>query len=701
LDASCRVSSRGPLARTEETIMPERSASSASAQETRAIALVGPGGAGKTSLAEALLFASGMIDRLGSVDAKTSVGDSSPEARARGGSTELNLMHFNYMEDGYALADCPGPAGFASDGCRAMAVCDLAIVVVDPEPERAQLAEPTLRRLEAMGVPHMIFVNKIDQARGSIQALLEALQPMSASPLIARQIPIREGEKITGFVDLALERAYHYRPGKPSEPGEIPPDLVERERSARFHMLEQLADHDDALMEALLMDQVPDPKTVFADLAHETAANLGVPVLFGAALKAFGVRRLLKAIRHEAPRPESTAERLLAEGSAAFVFKTSHGGAMGRLALARNFGGALKEGAELRTAEGETVRIGTLFKVQGDKVVKAAEARPGDLVAIAKLEGVGAGQWIGASSELPPAPAEPDDAANYAIAIATNDRKDDVRLSTALHKLTEEDPALSWEQDEAMHETRLRGVGSEHIKVTLERLKRRYGVAVTARQPAVGYRQSIRRTVTQRGRHKKQSGGHGQFGDVVIEVRPLPRGEGFRFSDRISGGVVPKQWFPAVEAGVRDALAKGPLGFPVVDVAVTLIDGSYHSVDSSEIAFRTAGRMAMSEALAAAAPHLLEPVRRVTILSPGFASSKVTSAIASRRGQMLGIDARAGWSRWDRIDALIPESEMQGLDAELLSLSQGLASYESQFDHLAELNGTLADKVVHREMEPA
>jgi elongation factor G len=427
-----------------------------------------------------------------------------------------------------------------------------------------------------------------------------------------------------------------------------------------------------------------------------------VPVLFGSALKGFGVRRLLKAIRHEAPAPAVTAERLLAQGQAAFVFNTSHGGAMGRLALTRLFGGSLKEGAELRRADGEAVRVGTLFAVQGEKLAKCAAGREGDLVAIAKLEGVSAGEWIGSCGELPPVPIEPDDAANYAVAIATKERKDDVRLSSALHKLCEEDPALSWEQDEALHETRLRGVGDEHIKVTLERLKRRYGVAVSARRPAVGYRESIRREVSQRGRHKKQSGGHGQFGDVVIEVRPLPRGEGFRFEEKISGGVVPRQWFPAVEAGVRDAMVKGPLGFPVVDVAVTLVDGSYHSVDSSEIAFRTAGRMAMSEALAAAAPHLLEPVRRVTILSPGSASSKVNSAIASRRGQMLGIDARAGWSRWDRIDALIPEAELQGLDAELRSLSQGLASYTSEFDHLAELNGVLAEKVVHKhELEHA
>ena len=667
---------------------------------TRTIALVGPGGAGKTSLAEALLFAAGAVGRQGSVADGTSVGDASPEARARGGSTELNLMHLDYMDDRYALIDAPGSVGFAADGALGAAAADLALVVIDPDPDRALLAEPTLRQLEALGVPHMIFVNKIDQARGSIQNLLEALQPMSGSPLIARWIPIRDGERIAGFVDIALERAYYYQPGKPSEQKDIPADLADREALERAQMLEKLADHDDALLEALLMDEVPDRETVFEDLRKETGAGQIVPVLFGSAQNGFGIRRLLKALRHEVPDPARAAERLGATGPCAFVFKVSNSGAMGRLTYARVFGGSLKEGAELDGPDGEAIRIGTMFAVQGDKTAKLAEAKPGDVVAVAKLEGVGAGQWL-AAGKAPPTPDVPRPVLNYALAIATKDRKDDVRLSTALHKLTEEDRALEWEQDEALHETRLKGVNDEHLKVTLERLKRRYGVAVDSRPPHVGYKESIRKSVTQRGRHKKQSGGHGQFGDTVIEVKPLPRGGGFRFDDKITGGVVPKQWIPAVEAGVRDALAKGPLGFPVVDVAVTLIDGSYHSVDSSEIAFRTAGRIGMAEALALAQPHLLEPVMKVTVTAPNSATSRVTSAIASRRGQMLGMAPREGWSRWDRVEALIPESEMQGFDAELRSLSQGLATYEAEFDHLAELNGTLADKVVHRELEPA
>lgn len=672
--------------------MPERSVG------TRTIALVGPGGAGKTSLAEALLFAAGAVDRQGSVDAGTSVGDAAPEARTRGASTDLNLMNFTFMGDRFVLADSPGSVGFAADGALAVAAADLAIVVVDPEADRVILAEPALRQLESLGIPHLIFVNKIDQARGSIRALLEALQPMSNSPLVARQIPIREGEKITGFVDLGLERAFRYVPGKASQQIDIPGDLAEREKQDRFHMLEQLADHDDALLEQLLMDEQPDRATIFADIARETRENLVVPVLFGSALNGFGVRRLMKALRHDAPAPAAAAERLGTKSGCAFVFKVSHGGAMGRLALARVFGGTLSEGAELKTADGGTVRVGTLFAVQGEKTAKVAKAEPGDVIAIAKAEGVAAGEWLGGGGKAPTL-ALP--ASNYALAITTQDRKDDVRLSTALQKLCEEDPSLSWEQDEALHETRLKGISDEHLKVTLGKLKRRYGVAVNAKQPIVGFKESIRKPVTQRGRHKKQSGGHGQFGDVVIEVKPLSRGAGFRFDEKIHGGSVPKQYIPAVEAGVRDALMKGPLGFPVVDVAVTLIDGSYHTVDSSELAFRTAGRIGMSEALGLAAPHLLEPVHKVRVVTPSYATSRVTSAIASRRGQMLGMDSRPGWSRWDVVEALVPEAELQGLDAELRSVSQGLATYEAEFDHLAELNGKLAEEVVHQVLEPA
>jgi elongation factor G len=668
---------------------------------TRVIALVGPAGAGKTSLAEAMLYASGTTDRQGSVANGNSIGDSSAEARARGGSTETNLYNFTYLGEKFAIIDAPGSVGFSADATRGVAAADLAIVVVDPDPARAALAAPALRMLDEQGIPHLLFVNRIDQAHGRIRELLTALQPMSVSPLIARQIPIREGEKVTGFVDIALERAFHYVPGKPSEQIALPEELADREAQARTQLLEQLADHDDTLLEQLLMDEVPEPGTIFADLKRETSDNLGVSVLFGSAHNGWGVRRLLKALRHEAPGPKETAQRLGVESPALYTFKIFHGGSVGRLALTRAIGGPVHESSDFISSDGESGRLGALFTVQGDKTTKVSDADDGDIVAVAKADGVHAGDWLGAG-KLPPPIETSLPSRNCALAIEPADRKDDVRLSGALARILEEDASLSLEQDEASHEMRLRGVNDEHLKTTLAKLKRRYGVEVSHRAPSIGYRESIRRPVTQKGRHKKQSGGHGQFGDVVIEVRPLGRGEGFRFEERIHGGAIPKQWIPAVEHGVRDAMLKGPLGFTVVDVAVTLTDGSYHSVDSSELAFRLAGRIAMQEALAQAAAHLLEPVHRLVLVTPASSTSRVSSAVASRRGQMLGMGPRDGWTGWDRIEALIPESELDGLEAELRSLSQGLASYDAEFDHLAELNGHLADKVVQQHVaEPA
>ena len=671
------------------------------ANGTRAIALVGPAGAGKTSLAEAMLFAAGTTNRQGSTDNGSSIGDSSPEARERGGSTELNLLNFDYLGEHFAILDIPGSIGFAADGAHAVATADIAIVVVDPDPARAALAAPSLRLLDELGIPHLIFVNRVDQAHGRVRDLMTALQPMSVSPLIARQIPIREGEKVAGFIDLALERAYHYRPGGPSEQIPLPEELQARETEARTQMLEQLADHDDNLLEQLLMDQVPEATTIFADLARETGENLGVSVLFGSASSCWGVRRLLKALRHEAPGPEATARRLSVSDPSLYAFKISHSGSVGRMALARVLGGEIAEGIDLKGRDG-TVRLGALFSVQGEKTAKIAKAANGDVVAIGKADELKAGHWL-SKGTIPPDIEVELPARNARLAVQPADRKDDVRLASALAKLAEEDSALTIEHDEASHELRLRGVNDEHLNMVIARLKRRYGVEVTAQPCSIGYRESIRRPVKQHGRHKKQSGGHGQFGDVIIEIRPLGRGEGFQFEEKIHGGAIPRQYIPAVEHGVKDALEKGPLGgVPVVDVAVTLVDGSYHSVDSSELAFRTAGRIAMSEALAAAQPHLLEPVQKIVVVTPSSSTSRVSSTVASRRGQMLGLGPREGWPGWDRVEALLPEAELTGLEAELRSLSQGLATYEAEFDHLAELNGHLADKVVQqREAEPA
>jgi elongation factor G len=384
----------------------------------------------------------------------------------------------------------------------------------------------------------------------------------------------------------------------------------------------------------------------------------------------------------------------VASGGALHVFKVANGGAMGRLALGRVLGDRLGEGDELVTG-GQAERTGSLFFVQGDKTAKQGAAQPGDVVAVAKVDSARPGMVLGRSGAsvaeagliaYPPR--------NAALAITTRDRKDDVKLSAALHRLCEEDPALEWTQDDVNHETVLRGINDDHLGVVLGRLQRRYGVAVDTRSPSIAYRESIRMGAEQRGRHKKQSGGHGQYGDCVIAVQPLARGEGFRFDDKITGGAIPKQYIPAVEAGVRDAMQRGPLGFPVVDVAVTLLDGSFHAVDSSELAFRIAGRTAMAEALEKAAPYLLEPIARITVDTPAGTGSKAGSVLSARRGQILGLSPHPDWTRWERVESLLPESGLHGLDAELRSLSQGLASFTAAFDHLAELGGKHADEVV-------
>ncbi|WP_332766314.1 elongation factor G [Phenylobacterium sp.] len=659
----------------------------------RTIALVGAAGAGKTTLLEAMLFASGAIPRQGEVGA-SSVGDATPEARARGQSVELNLAGFEFMGDRYAVVDCPGSTEFAAAEDLVLPAVDLVVVVADPHPGRAALLQPIFKELERLGVPRAVFVNKIDQARGALDEFMAALAPASAAPVVARQIPLIDKEHVTGFVDLALERAYIYRPGQPSQIVDLPQDVAELEAEARFHMLEQMADYDDALMEQLLSDLTPSRDMVFADLVAEMNQGQIVPVFFGSASNGFGVRRLLKALRHETPEVSQAAARLGLDGPCAYVFKTSYAGQAGKLSYARILGGALKDGEELTASNGERSRAGGLFIVSGGATRKVDHAAAGDVVAIAKIEAARAGQVLSFDGQArTPRLNFREPLHLYAMAVAAKDRKDDVRMSAALTKLAEEDPTLRVVLDPETQETLIFGQGEAHVQVTLDRLRRRFNVEAAVSPPKISYRESIRKGVTQRGRHKKQTGGHGQFGDVVIEIKPLPRGSGFAFSQRITGGVVPKQWIPAVEQGVRDAMQKGPLGFPVTDVEVVLTDGSYHSVDSSEMAFRQAGRLAMSEGLAACGAYLLEPVEKLHINAPSASTSKITQAISARRGQILGFAPREGWSGWDEIEVCLPRHERQELIAELRGLTQGLGDFTAEFDHMAELTGRLAEEV--------
>jgi elongation factor G len=658
----------------------------------RAVAILGPYGSGKTSLLESIAAITGAIPRKGGVAAGTSLGDDSAEARARQMSVETNVLSTRFLGEDFTFIDCPGSIELMADTLGVLPGIDAAIVVCEPESAKAPMLQPVFKLLADAHIPHFVFINKFDKARGGFRALLAALQEACELPLLLRQIPIWDQGAAAGFVDLALERAYNWRPHAPSAVVDIA--NVRREKEARFQMLEKLADHDEHLMEELLGDVEPSATEVFDDLRRELGDALLVPVLLGSAEGDNGVRRLLKALRHEVPDVTRAAERSGAKGGTVLqVLKTLHGGHGGKQSLVRVLSGSIKEGQMLYGPNGEA-RIAGISSLVGSHALKRATAEAGDVVALARLEPFVTGDTLSATKgggghvamALPPPV--------YRLAIEARDRKDEVKLTAAIAKLCEEDPSLHLEQNGEMHEMLLAGQGEIHLKLAVDKLQSRFGLALTTKPARVPYRETIRKGVTSRGRHKRQSGGHGQFGDCVLEIAPLPRGSGFVFQDRIKGGVVPRQWIPSVEKGVREYLKSGPLGFPVVDVTVALTDGSYHSVDSSDAAFQTAGRLAMSEGMPDCAPVLLEPVMHVAIHVPNDATAKVNGVIGSRRGVPLGFDARPGWRGWDTVRAEMPLSEVGDLIVDLRSLTQGLGTYEMEFDRLVELNGKLADQIV-------
>ena len=662
----------------------------------RAVALVGPFGSGKTTLLESILAITGAVQRKGSVPQRNTVGDPSPEARARQMSVEVNCATTRYLDESFTFLDCPGSIEFLQETLDLLPGIDAAVVVCEPDAAKAQMLKPFLKRLSDHSIPHFLFVNKIDKANGTLRDLLASLQEASDKPLLLRQIPIWEDGVVTGFVDLALERAYVYREHEESKIVDLSGDIKEEEKQARFSMLERLADYDEHLMEELLSDVEPPRDEVFENLSKELSEGLVVPALLGSAEKDNGIRRLLKAIRHEVPEVHALATRLSVKASSDSIVQIvkTYNGTHGKLSLVRLLSGPLKDGAVLHSRDGRDARIGGMFALKGDAQTKLPEARTGDTVALARLEGMATGETLstgkGGIPEIAVELLEP----VYGLAIETTDRKDEVKLTAAIHKLQEEDPSLQFRQSAELQEMSLAGQGEIHLKVSAEKLASKYGLKITTHQTKVPYKETIRKSGKQHGRHKRQSGGHGQFGDVHIEIKPLPRGTGFVFEDQIKGGVVPRQFIPSVEKGVIDYLKHGPLGFPVVDVGVALVDGTYHTVDSSDAAFQTAARIAMTEGMPNCSPVLLEPVMRVKIHVPNDATSKANQVVSGRRGQLMGYDARQGWKGWDTVVAQMPLSELHNLIIELRSLTQGVGTYEMEFDHLAELSGKLAEQIV-------
>ena len=641
----------------------------------RTVALVGPYGSGKSTLFEALLNAAGSPLRRGA-------------ERVPG---EPRLAHCSFMDEPWALIDCPGSVEFLFSAHAASAVADLAVVVVEPDPARAPTVAPFLRALDSYGVPFLVFINRVDMLSGQARATVAALQAFTSRPLVLRQVPIRERSAVVGYVDVVSERAYRYRKGATSDRVDLPPDMSEREREARAGLVEVLADHDDVLLEKMVEDVTPSADEIYDRLRADEAAGTVGGVLLGAADRAWGVFRLWKALRHDTPGAATTAERRGIEPAGAAlvqVFRTINGGAGGKLSWARVWRGPLKDGATLNGT-----RLGGIWRLPGGEPAKLAEIGAGEVVALGRLEGVATGAVLGedggALLSFPDVPQPV-----YELAIATADHKDDVRLSGTLQKLAEEDPALTIRQDQETSETVLAGQGEMHLRGVLDRMAGAYGVKVTSHKPRVPYKETIRAAVHQHGRLKRQTGGHGQFADVKLDIAPRPRGEGFRFVDKVVGGAVPRNFIPAVGEAAEEALGKGVFGYKVVDVEVTLTDGQFHSVDSSDMAFRSATRIAIAEALPKADPVLLEPIDHVTVSVPNDYTAAAQRLLTGRRGQILGYAEREGWPGWDDVAALVPQAELHDLIIELRSITMGLGSYRRRFDHLAEAHGKAAQAAV-------
>jgi elongation factor G len=665
----------------------------------RCIALVGPFQSGKTTLLEAILARTGAIPRQGNVEAGSTVGDASAEARHHKMSVELSVATTSFLGDTYTFIDCPGSVEFIHDMRATLPAVDAAVVVCEADEKKVPQLQLILRELEELNIPRFLFLNKIDKADKRVRETIKLLQPASRVPLVLRQIPIWTNDIVIGFVDLALERAHIYKEHAPSEVVPLEGDNTDRNKEARFTMLESLADHDDELMEQLLNDIPPPRDKVFDDLAKELREGVICPVLIGSATRTNGVLRLMKALRHEAPGIANTVKRLAVKptgDAVACVLKTLHTAHGGKMSIARVLTGQAGDGTTFVTPETEAGRVSGVFKLVGHNTEKRGAAAAGETVGLGKLDHAKTGDTLTAGKQphalivhvVPYPPV-------LAIAIAAKERKDDVKLGQALNKLIDEDPSLMVHHNPETHEIVVWGQGEMHLRVATERLADRFTVPIERHKPQVGYRETIKKPVLNvRGRHKKQSGGHGQFGDVVIDVKPLPRSSGFVFNEVITGGAVPRNYIPSVEVGVSDALKHGPLGFQVVDLQVTLTDGSYHAVDSSDMAFRQAGRIGISEALPNAQPVLLEPIHLVEIVCPNDATAKINAILSGRRGQILGFDTRDGWAGWDSVKAMMPETEIGDLIIEIRSATAGVGTFTAKFDHMAELTGRTADQIV-------
>lgn len=678
------------------------------AADIRNVALVGHSGAGKTQVAAALLYDTGATPRLGKVDDGTTVTDYDEEAIARKHTLSSSLAYFEYNKRKVNLIDTPGMGNFLSDARAALRVVEAGVVVVDGVSGVQVSTEQIWETADALNLPRLIVVNRLDRERASLSRALESLQQTLSRSAVAVQWPIGEEDAFSGVVDLVSMKAWTFAEDGSGKATEIPvPDAVKAAAdTARTTLIEAVAETDEALMERFFENGTLTQEELISGLTAAVRASHLFPVYCMSGLKNIGGPLVAEAITALVPSPadrpfpglgpDGSPATRAADASAplvVWVFKTIADQFAGRISLFKVISGTFKSDSTVQNVTRQSPeRAGHLLALEGKTQTQVPEVHAGDLGAVAKLKDTHSGDVLGdpqAGFTVQPL-SFPEPVLSYAIVPKT--RGDEDKISTSMHRLQDEDPSIGYTRDEQTHDLLLSGQGQMHIEVTVAKLRRRFGVEVELKPPHIPYRETITLPTEAHGRHKKQTGGHGQFGDCKIRVTPLPRGSGVEFEDDIFGGAIPRQFVPAVEKGVREACARGFLaGFPMLDLKVTVYDGSYHDVDSNEMSFKMAGRLAVRDAMTRAKPTLLEPVMAVEVYAPSDFAGDLMGDMNSRRGQIAGMDTRGANTV---IRAQVPMSEMLTYEQTLTATTGGRGGYHMEFHHYAEVPSHLHAKII-------
>lgn len=681
------------------------------AEKIRNVAIIAHSGAGKTSLVEAILFNSGAIDRIGNIEGGNTTTDYEPEEIARKISITSAIAYCDWKGHRINLIDTPGFINFIEDTRGCLRVSDGAVVIVSAISGVKAETEKIWKFACEFEVPRVVFINKMDKETANFYMALGELEKSFESEAVPLQIPIGEGESFKGIVDLVSMKAYKYENGIAVET-EIPSDIKNSADEYRRKLVEKIAESDDSLLEKYLEGGELSNEEIMKGIKEGSLTRRFIPVTCGAATMNIGITQLMETMLICLPSPvemsrispikginpkdgkEVQRKPVETDPLTAYVFKTIADPYAGKLSIFRVYSGVMKaDSTVLNAVTGTKERVGQVFHLLGKKQLPVQHVGPGDIAAVVKLKDTNVGDTL--CEEHHPLILEKIKFANPVIsyAIAPKSKGDEEKVSTGLHKILEEDPTLHFTRDEESKEMILSGMGQVHLEVALEKLKRKFGVEVVMKTPKIPYRETIRISVKAQGKYKKQSGGRGQYGDCWIEIEPLPRGGGYEFADKIVGGVIPQQYRPAVEKGIIETMKEGILaGYPIVDMKVTLYDGSYHSVDSSEMAFKIAGSMALKKAFMDAKPVLLEPIMKVEVVVPDETLGTVIGDLNSRRGKVQGVEPQAGGNQ--KIMCLVPMAEMLTYANQLQGITSGRGLYSMEFSHYEETPGHISQKII-------